>query len=147
MALRRIQKELEDMEKDPPANCTAGPVGDDLFHWQATIIGPDGTPYAGGMFSLNIQFHADYPFKPPRMHFITKLYHCNVNQNGAICLDILNSQWSPALTIQKVLLSICSLLNDCNPEDPLVPEIAYLFKSDRSRHDQNAREWTRKYAT
>ena len=147
MALRRIQKELEDMEKDPPANCTAGPVGEDLFHWQATIIGPEGTPYAGGMFSLAIHFPSDYPFKPPRFHFLTKLYHCNVNANGAICLDILSAQWSPALTVQKVLLSICSLLNDCNPEDPLVPEIAYLFKSDRVKHDQNAKEWTRKYAT
>ena len=134
------------MEKDPPANCTAGPVGEDLFHWQATIIGPEGTPYAGGIFSLNIQFPSDYPFKAPRLQFLTKLYHCNVNQNGAICLDILSKQWSPALTIQKLLLSICSLLNDCNPDDPLVPEIAYLYKSDRIKHDHNAKEWTRKYA-
>ena len=146
MALRRIQKELEDLNNDPPVNITAGPLGDDLYHWSATIIGPEGTPYAGGLFGLNVQFPADYPFKPPRMHFVTKIYHCNVNGNGAICLDILNQAWSPALTLGKVLLSISSLLSDCNPEDPLVPEIAHLFKNDRTRHDGNAKDWTRKFA-
>merc|ERR1712118_43584 len=93
---------------------------------QATIMGPSDSPYQGGVFFLNINFPSDYPFKPPKCHFTTKIYHCNVNSNGAICLDILKDQWSPALTISKVLLSISSLLTDCNPADPLVPEIARL---------------------
>ena len=126
MALKRIQRELAELGRDPPANCSAGPVGEDLFHWQATIMGPDESPYSGGVFFLDIHFPADYPFKPPKVSFTTRIYHCNINSNGGICLDILKEQWSPALTISKVLLSICSLLTDANPDDPLVPEIAQV---------------------
>jgi ubiquitin-conjugating enzyme E2 D/E len=147
MAQKRINKELQDLGKDPPANCSAGPVGDDLFHWQATIMGPPDSPYQGGVFFLNIHFPPDYPFKPPKVQFTTKIYHPNVNSNGSICLDILNAQWSPALTTSKVILSICSLLTDPNPDDPLVPEIARTYKEDRPKYDATAREWTQKYAT
>uniref|UniRef100_A0A1I7S3W5 E2 ubiquitin-conjugating enzyme n=3 Tax=Bursaphelenchus TaxID=6324 RepID=A0A1I7S3W5_BURXY len=146
MALKRIQKELQDLGRDPPAQCSAGPVGDDLFHWQATIMGPPESPYQGGVFFLTIHFPTDYPFKPPKVSFTTRIYHPNINSNGSICLDILRSQWSPALTISKVLLSICSLLCDPNPDDPLVPEIARIYKTDRDRYNTLAREWTQKYA-
>lgn len=134
------------MSKDPPAGCSAGPVGDDLFHWQATIMGPQESVYQGGVFFLTIHFPTDYPFKPPKVSFTTRIYHPNINSNGSICLDILRSQWSPALTISKVLLSICSLLTDPNPDDPLVPEIARIYKQDRDRYNLSAREWTQKYA-
>ncbi|KAL6736986.1 hypothetical protein Aduo_010667 [Ancylostoma duodenale] len=146
---RRIHvylQELQDLGRDPPAQCSAGPVGDDLFHWQATIMGPPESPYQGGVFFLTIHFPTDYPFKPPKVAFTTRIYHPNINSNGSICLDILRSQWSPALTISKVLLSICSLLCDPNPDDPLVPEIARIYKTDRDRYNQLAREWTQKYA-
>eukprot|EP00158_Paraphelidium_tribonemae_P010329 Partr_v1_DN46101_c0_g1_i1_m1796 putative ubiquitin-conjugating enzyme len=146
MALKRIQKELLDLSKDPPSNCSAGPIGDDLFTWQATIMGPSDSPYQGGVFFLNIKFPTDYPFKPPKVSFQTKVYHPNVNSSGGICLDILKDQWSPALTISKVLLSICSLLTDPNPDDPLVPEIAHLYKTNRTEFEKTAREWTRKYS-
>ncbi|CAF4712594.1 unnamed protein product, partial [Rotaria socialis] len=88
MALKRINKELLELEKDPPANCSAGP---------ATIMGPGDSPFQGGVFFLAIHFPADYPFKPPKITFTTKIFHPNINSNGAICLDILRSQWSPAL--------------------------------------------------
>mmetsp|Transcript_20799 Transcript_20799/g.23134 ORF Transcript_20799/g.23134 Transcript_20799/m.23134 type:complete len:152 (+) Transcript_20799:27-482(+) len=145
-ATKRINKELRDLGKDPPANCSAGPLAEDLFHWQATIMGPGESPFENGVFMLDIRFPKDYPFKPPKIKFLTKIYHCNVNDKGGICLDILKDHWSPALTISKVLLSICSLLTDPNPEDPLVPEIAELYKKNRAAHDKKAREWTQKYA-
>jgi len=146
MALKRVQKELNDLTKDPPAGCSAGPMSDDMFKWQASIMGPGGTPYEGGVFFLTIVFPADYPFKPPKITFNTKIYHCNINDKGGICLDILKDNWSPALTISKVLLSICSLLSDANPDDPLMPEIANQYKTNRAQHDKIAAEWTRKYA-
>ncbi|KAL3472676.1 acyl-CoA dehydrogenase/oxidase [Aspergillus californicus] len=121
---------------DPPSSCSAGPAGDDL----------GDSPYSGGVFFLNIHFPTDYPFKPPKVNFNTRIYHPNINSNGSICLDILRDQWSPALTISKVLLSICSMLTDPNPDDPLVPEIAHVYKTDRPRYEATAREWTRKYA-
>ncbi|EHA8589479.1 putative Ubiquitin-conjugating enzyme E2-17 kDa [Cocos nucifera] len=146
MASKRIQKELQDLQRDPPTSCSAGPVGEDLFHWQATIMGPADSPYAGGVFFVMIHFPPDYPFKPPKVNFQTKVYHPNINSNGSICLDILKEQWSPALTISKVLLSICSLLTDPNPDDPLVPEIAHIYKNQRSRYEETARAWTQKHA-
>ena len=147
MALKRLQKELTEMEKDAPINCSAGLINNnDLFNWQATIIGPTETPYEGGIFNLKILFPVDYPFKPPKITFETKIYHPNINSTGGICLDILKDQWSPALNIIKVLLSICSLLNEPNPNDPLVPEIADLLKNNKMLHDENALAFTQKHA-
>lgn len=147
MALRRIQKELEDIRKDPPAGCSAGPIKDDMFNWEGVIFGPNDSPFAGGVYKLSIRFPTDYPFKQPHIQFLTKIYHPNINSAGGICLDILKTQWSPALTISKVLLSILSLLTDPNPNDPLVPDIAALYKSNRAAYDVRAREWTLLYAS
>lgn len=146
MSLRRITRELADLKEDPPTNCSAGPKGDDMFRWDGMIMGPADSPYSGGVFQLAILFPVDYPFKAPTVSFTTKIYHPNVNAAGLICLDILKTSWSPALTISKVLLSICSLLTDPNPSDPLVPEIAQLYKADKATYEATAREWTQKYA-
>jgi len=145
-AAKRIQKELAEISLDPPANCSAGPKGDNLYDWVASIMGPDGSPYSGGVFYLDIHFPQDYPFKPPKVSFRTRIYHCNINSNGAICLDILKDNWSPALTISKLLVSISSLLTDANPNDPLVGSIAQEYMNDREKHDATAKEWTQRYA-
>jgi len=145
-AAKRIQKELAEISLEPPTNCSAGPKGDNLYEWVSSIMGPSGSPYSGGVFFLDIHFPSDYPFKPPKVTFRTRIYHCNVNSSGQICLDILKEQWSPALTISKVLLSICSLLTDANPHDALVGSNAQQYFNDREAHDKTANEWTRRYA-
>ncbi|ORY06514.1 ubiquitin-conjugating enzyme/RWD-like protein [Clohesyomyces aquaticus] len=151
MALKRISKELKDIERDPPSSCSAGPIGDDLFHWQATMMGPADSPYSGGVFFLSIHFPKDYPFKPPKVNFTTRIYHPNVTSGGYIfgCGKhggILNHEWSPALTISKVLLAIAGCLSDIDPDCPIQPEIAHIYKTDHARFEETAREWTRKYA-
>ena len=143
----RLEHELKDLAANAPANCSAGPVDDDLMLWQATIIGPTDTPYSGGVFYLSIHFSQDYPFKPPAVRFTTPIYHCNIDRKGEICMDVLKEQWSPALTISKLLLSLCSLLCEPNPEDPLAPDIAELLVRDRASHDEMARLWTLRHAT
>uniref|UniRef100_A0AAV2MG28 E2 ubiquitin-conjugating enzyme n=1 Tax=Knipowitschia caucasica TaxID=637954 RepID=A0AAV2MG28_KNICA len=144
---KRIQKELAEITLDPPPNCSAGPKGDNIYEWRSTILGPPGSVYEGGVFFLDIAFTPDYPFKPPKVTFRTRIYHCNINSQGVICLDILKDNWSPALTISKVLLSICSLLTDCNPADPLVGSIATQYLTNRTEHDRIAKQWTKRYAT
>jgi ubiquitin-protein ligase len=146
-AIARIQNELKDILLDPPQNISATLKDDaNLFEWFATIDGPAGSPYEGGRFFLDIKFPSDYPFTPPDVKFRTKIYHCNINSNGYICVDILKDQWSPALSISAVLNSISSLLADPNPADPLEAEIASLLKKDKATHDKTAREWTNRYA-
>lgn len=148
MAAKRILRELQDLEKDPPSNCSAGPDdGSNLFVWSGHIIGPEGSPYEGGCFALRIEFPTDYPFKPPTLTFKTRIFHPNISPQGGICLDILKSEWSPALSISKVLLSISSLLTDPNPRDPLVPDIARLYETNRPEYNRMAREWTLRHAS
>ena len=90
MSSKRIGKELEEIIKDPPASCSAGPVDkEDIYKWEASIMGPSGSPYSGGVFTLSIDFPTNYPFKPPKVRFVTKIYHPNINSTGGICLDIL----------------------------------------------------------
>lgn len=118
-----------------------------IYNWIVYMKGPDNSPYQDGKFKLSINFPSNYPFSPPLINFITRIYHCNINNSGGICLDILKEQWSPALTINKVLLSIISLLNDPNPNDPLVPEIAEIFIKDKNKYLENAKRHTSIYAT
>ena len=144
MSAQRIRKELKLLEEESKSmpGCSAGPVGDDLLNWQGIIVGPEGTPYVGGVFKLEIIFPSDYPYKAPKVTFATPIYHCNINRAGNICLDILKDKWSPVLTIGKVLLSICSLLSDPNPDDPLAPEIADVFKNNITKLVETAAAYT-----
>jgi len=148
MSAKRILREFTDLQKEPVPGCSAGPVEEsNIYHWSGMIVGPEGSPYSGGVFEVDIHFPTDYPFNPPKITFKTKIFHPNINAHGGICLDILKDQWSPALTITKVLLSISSLLTDANPNDPLVPEIAHIYTTNRAEFDRMAREWTLRHAS
>eukprot|EP01156_Anaeramoeba_ignava_P003276 Anaeramoba_ignava/a221637_319.p1 GENE.a221637_319~~a221637_319.p1 ORF type:complete len:154 (+),score=45.47 a221637_319:55-462(+) len=134
------------MAKKPSTNVTAGPIGDDLLKWKATIQGPKDTPYEGGKFQLIMEFPNEYPFKAPKVKFTTKIYHPNVNSSGDICLDILRDEWAPSLTADYVLFTIVSLMQEPNPDTPLDADIAQIFKENRKKFDTTAKQWTKKYA-
>ena len=147
---RRIQKELTELASHPLDNITAFPTdGEDIRCWNAVIHVPEDQDslYAGGTFHLTIQFPQNYPFVPPKVTFVTRIFHANISRMGSICIDLLKTAWSPAMTIGKVLLSIRSLMDDPNPSDPLSPEVADLYVSDREKHDETARTWTKRYAS
>jgi len=146
-ALKRIQKEQKDVNLDPAAHFSAGPMGEDIYNWQATITGPPGSPFENGLFFLNINFPSDYPFLPPKVFFVTRIFHPSVGPDGSICLDILKNQWSPALTIAKVLMAILVLMSEPNLDDVLSPEIGRIFMENRAKYEATAREWTREFAT
>ncbi|XP_036126728.1 ubiquitin-conjugating enzyme E2 D2B-like [Molossus molossus] len=117
-----------------------------MLTWQAVVIGPQGSPYEGGIFFLDIVFPHFYPFKPPKVQFSTRIYHPNVTKAGRVGLDILTSEWSPVHTISKVLLCISSMLSDPSPHHILIPEIATVYTTDRPTYELVARAWTKKYA-
>lgn len=146
---KRINKDREHLAEnvDSLVGITAGPVSDDdIYKWHGTVSGPIGTPYEGGVWELSIRFPNDYPFKPPKIAFLTPVVHPNVNYLGHICLDLLNAQWCPALTISKLLLCVQSLLWDPNPDDPIELDVANLCKRDRAAYDTLIREMTARFA-
>jgi ubiquitin-conjugating enzyme E2 D/E len=146
-SLKRLRSELTKLKNNKIPNISANPINDhDLYNWTATIKGPEGTPYENGTFHLAMKFSEDYPYNPPYITFKTKIYHPNIDSGGQICLDILKSAWSPALSISHVLLSISSLIAAPNPDDPLVRTPAHEYKNDRETYDKTAREWTQEHA-
>ncbi len=147
--LRRLTHHCREMEKNPPPLCHAEPKdpAKNMTHWTGWIEGSQDTPYAGGKFHLTIDFPSDYPFRPPQIKFITPVYHPNISTKGEICMDILHSQWSPVLTVRSLLISLCSLLTDPNPEHGLNKEALKDFRTNQDKHNEIAREWTRKYAS
>ena len=156
MALRRIQKELEDIKNNPSREWDAGPLNEsDLFHWQGTIMGPENTPYEGVYFFLNINFPTHYPLEPYKIIFTTRIYHPHINSNGHLhCCEYSElflktdpGNWNPSMTIRKGLDLITKSLKNIEVYcDGWNFECASMFLKDRKEFDRIAREWTKKYA-
>ncbi|ODQ51638.1 ubiquitin-conjugating enzyme [Saitoella complicata NRRL Y-17804] len=145
---RRVMKEIDDCLKDKTSGVEVETVGSDISHLKGRFRGPSGTPYEGGTFQVDIKIPTEYPFRPPRMNFDTKVYHPNVSsQTGAICLDILKDQWSPVLTLKSALISLQSLLCSPEPNDPQDAEVARHYLSNRAGFDETAKYWTKTYAS
>eukprot|EP00301_Raphidiophrys_heterophryoidea_P027130 c9505_g1_i1.p1 GENE.c9505_g1_i1~~c9505_g1_i1.p1 ORF type:complete len:234 (+),score=33.51 c9505_g1_i1:69-704(+) len=144
----RLTKELQDLRECAESGVSAAPVGDgSSTHWMGRIIGPTETVYEGGIFEVDIVLTDSYPFTPPKMKFVTRVWHPNISsQTGAICLDILKDQWSPALTIRTALQSLQALLSAPVPDDPQDAVVAKMYLKEHPKFEQTAREWTRRYA-
>ncbi len=145
--LLRDLKRINESEDAAVSGITASPEGDSLFRWKAVIFGPDDTIWEGGAFRLVIEFTEEYPNKPPKVKFITKMYHPNIYNDGSICLDILSANWSPVYDISSILTSIQSLLCDPNPKSPANNEAAELFSKNYKEYVQRVKEVVEKSLT
>eukprot|EP00298_Acanthocystis_sp_HF-20_P004995 c15288_g1_i1.p1 GENE.c15288_g1_i1~~c15288_g1_i1.p1 ORF type:complete len:237 (+),score=84.77 c15288_g1_i1:71-712(+) len=144
----RIAKEITDLKDSTLCGVSAAPINaNDTTKWKGIIEGPSGTPYEGGKFVVNITLPEQYPFAPPKMKFETRLWHPNVSsQTGAICLDILKDQWSPALTIRTALQSLQALLSAPVPDDPQDAVVAKMYMENKALFDKTAKQWTEQHA-
>ncbi|RZC69019.1 hypothetical protein C5167_032118 [Papaver somniferum] len=154
---RRIIKETQRLLSEPAPGISASPSEDNMRYFNVMILGPTQSPYEGGVFKLELFLPEEYPMAAPKVRFLTKIYHPNIDKAsesvsnlsilGRICLDILKDKWSPALQIRTVLLSIQALLSAPNPDDPLSENIAKHWKANEAEAVETAKEWTRLYAT
>lgn len=140
---RRIVKETMRLLQEPVPGISAVPDENNARYFHVIVTGPSDSPFEGGLFKLELFLPEDYPMSAPKVRFITKIYHPNIDRLGRICLDILKDKWSPALQIRTVLLSIQALLSAPNPDDPLANDVAELWKVNI--HTQIMFIKTRKY--
>ncbi|KAL9558963.1 hypothetical protein MBANPS3_000618 [Mucor bainieri] len=150
---KRILNEIADVNDDDtaPLHVYVPDDGNIYINFEdnllGSIVGPRDTPYQDGIFLLEIKLHENHPFAPPNIKFITKVYHPNVSsQTGAICLDVLKSNWSPAMTLRITLMSIQALLDAPDASSPQDFQVAKVYTSDKQAFIEEAKQWTRTYA-
>jgi len=143
----RIIKETQKLKSDPVEGITAEPDPNNERYFKVTVVGPNSSPYEGGVFNLQLYLPEEYPMVPPKVLFMTKIYHPNIDFLGRICLDILKTNWSPALQIRSVLLSIQCLLSEPNTADPLNDKVNEHWLRDEEDAKATAVQWTKNYAT
>ncbi|XP_052123393.1 ubiquitin-conjugating enzyme E2 D2B-like [Frankliniella occidentalis] len=151
IADRRLRIEMAQMATSPLPYARAKPREENIRIWDASVMGPVGSPYEGGKFNFTMTFYSDYPSRAPKVTFKTKIYHCNINPIGNVCLNILKMQadggsWSSGMGVNSILLSMHQLLGEPNPDDPLVRSISQMYKKKRDEHDRIARRWTEEFA-
>ncbi|XP_018333016.1 ubiquitin-conjugating enzyme E2-22 kDa [Agrilus planipennis] len=150
IAAQRIKREFKEVIKsEEVAKCAIKLelVNDSFTELKGEIAGPPDTPYEGGNFVLEIKVPETYPFNPPKVRFVTKIWHPNISSvTGAICLDILKDQWAAAMTLRTVLLSLQALLSAAEPDDPQDAVVAKQYKENLEMFESTARHWTNIYA-
>mmetsp|Transcript_11883 Transcript_11883/g.28332 ORF Transcript_11883/g.28332 Transcript_11883/m.28332 type:complete len:150 (-) Transcript_11883:54-503(-) len=143
---KRIEKETQKLYQEPPPGVDAKVDNENYRYFHIAMAGPTGTSYEGGTYKLELFLPEGYPMEPPKVRFLTKIYHPNIDKLGRICLDVLKDKWSPALQIRTVLLSIQALLSAPEPSDPLDTTVADHFIANRKEAEQVAKQWNDKYA-
>ncbi|RKO89085.1 ubiquitin-conjugating enzyme E2 [Blyttiomyces helicus] len=150
--------EYKELTVNAPEGITAGPISEDnFFEWEALIAGPEGTPYEGGIFSATLSFPKDYPLSPPVMKFTCPMFHPNVYTDGTVCISILHApgddpnmyesaseRWSPVQSVEKILLSVVSMLAEPNDESGANIEASKMFRVDRKQFEEIVRQNTLK---
>ncbi|KII70284.1 Ubiquitin-conjugating enzyme E2 A [Thelohanellus kitauei] len=139
-AKARLLKDLQKITSDPNCGVSAAPCENNVMIWNASVLGPPNSPYEEGFFHLRLQFTDEYPYKPPKIKFLTKMFHPNIYSDGAICLDILNNKWSSVYDVNSVLTSIQSLLDEPNAASPANAKAAKLFVESRSEFNRIVRK-------
>jgi ubiquitin-conjugating enzyme E2 G2 len=156
-AVRRLMKEYQDLTTNAPEGITAGPVSEDnFFEWEALLAGPDDSPFEGGLFPALLKFPKDYPLSPPTMTFQCSLFHPNIYPSGDVCISILHApgddqwgyekaseRWSPVQSVEKVLLSVMSMLAEPNDESPANIDAAKMWRNDYAQYVKVVRKNTR----
>ena len=146
----RMKVEIQRLQKDPPHGVSCWPKDGRLDLLEAKLLGDKNTPFEGGVFRLEIKIPERYPFEPPQVRFLTKIYHPNIDLAGRICLDVLKSQpsgsWKPAQNISTILTSIQQLVTYPNPDDGLMADISHEFKHNRPVFTVKAKQWVEEYA-
>ncbi|OAA41690.1 ubiquitin-conjugating enzyme [Metarhizium rileyi] len=157
-AHRRLLQEYRALTNSPPEGITAGPVSeDDLLHWECLIQGPEGTPFEGGVFPAELRFPKDYPLAPPTMKFLADMWHPNVYPSGLVCISILHppgddpnhyehasERWSPIQSVEKILISVMSMLAEPNDESPANVEAAKMWRERRAEYENKVRDGVRR---
>jgi len=142
-AVKRISKELKDIQDLADDSLFEVFVTEDnILDWKVMIKGPKNTPYEGGLFMLHVVFPQQYPFQPPKVQFVTSIYHCNVSSEGRLCLNVLRDSWTPSLTFIKVMENIKLMLIEPDTLDALDAWKGSLARTEPEVYRKNAREHT-----
>lgn len=124
----RVMKELAEAKKFKESNILLSTRNEDLYTWKAFLFGPEASPYKDGIFEVKINLPSNYPMSPPKIVFITKIFHPNVNyETGEICLDVLKDQWTPVWTLESACFAILDLMTHPNPDSPLNCDAGKLY--------------------
>mmetsp|Transcript_45044 Transcript_45044/g.71987 ORF Transcript_45044/g.71987 Transcript_45044/m.71987 type:complete len:155 (+) Transcript_45044:82-546(+) len=146
-AVKRLQKELKKLKKEPVPNAEAEPSGKNMLDWRATIKGPKGSAYEGGKFKVQILFSDEYPMKAPELKFETKIYHPSVkSDDGTVCPEVIGKDWAPTLNVLYILETLIGMLVNPESDSPLEPEIAEVLAKDKKKFEKTAKQWTKKHA-